>query len=271
MSIVNIKDVRTFLGISAADKSDDKLVEMIQAQAERWCKTFCRREFESAAYKERHDGNGEQNLFLQELPVTDITAASIGARDAMGVTNSATTGNATVAVTSTAVVLTVNEVATSILFADNATLADIETAITAESGWTATLTDSDFGSYLSTALLKTPAQYAMNGVTYNLEIADQSLTGYELYAKEGVLYRSAGWPRGVQNIRVDYTAGYTSTTLPSDLEGSILYVIKFLYQKRSEETLGVSQNSIAGMAAVFDGSIPSQAREIWNYYKKRKV
>ncbi|MFH1633274.1 MAG: hypothetical protein ABIG63_04580, partial [Chloroflexota bacterium] len=123
----------------------------------------------------------------------------------------------------------------------------------------------------ATAILQMGGRYAMDGVTEYLSVSDQALNDYELYADEGILYRRGGWTRGANNIRVDYTAGYSATTMPSDIKLSIMIGTKYIYQRRTEESFGVSSVNIGGLAQTYEGSLPSQVMAIWDSYKRMRI
>jgi len=55
-----------------------------------------------------------------------------------------------------------------------------------------------------------------------VEIGGEAATGVEVGRMAGILRRRAGWPDGLDNIRVMYTHGYTN--IPRDIQDAILDV-----------------------------------------------
>ena len=77
-------------------------------------------------------------------------------------------------------------------------------------------------------------------VTKKLDAADYSL---DVSARgEGigvVLTGGCLFPRGTKNIKLIYDGGYT--TVPDELEGACLWTVQFMYDMRSERTVGTGE------------------------------
>lgn len=70
-------------------------------------------------------------------------------------------------------------------------------------------------------------------------LAGQEITGYELYADDGVLVLTGGWPSGEDNILVEYAAGYVTPdqaaetrvpNLPESIELACIRYVQMLYE-----------------------------------------
>jgi hypothetical protein len=57
-------------------------------------------------------------------------------------------------------------------------------------------------------------------------------------------HTGTGWPRGVRNIRVTYTAGYAPGEEPADIRGAVLDLVALRYRRLGKE--GLSGESIGG-------------------------
>jgi hypothetical protein len=78
----------------------------------------------------------------------------------------------------------------------------------------------------------------------------------------GVLYYEAGFPGGVQNVTVSYSAGYAQTC-PDDLKGACLMLVKF-YAKSDLMARSVFFEGGGGMGA--ERAMPAQVLDILRNY-----
>jgi len=174
--------------LTASDPSS--AISDIHNSVEEWVKNDTRRDLESTAYTERYNGDGEDELELKNYPVTEITRVSIGNFDCITVTNTATNTTATVTVNSTGIVLTKDGTSNStVTFADNATMADIVTAINAIESWEANLIDNNYSSFKSSELIQMFGKNAINSNNVYLLIPETSLDDFEVDAEAGILKR----------------------------------------------------------------------------------
>ena len=261
------------------------IVEVIRDSVEKWVQTsLCRRNFESQSYSEYYSGRNNRHLFLKQYPITAITRLAVGCIDVIQVYNTAEYTSATVAVTSTGLVLTKDGVADStILFATYTTISTVAAAINAlGSGWYALVTATAYDSFASTELIEQFGMSCIDSTAIYLKIPDKALGDFTVMPDRGEIFRSAGWPSGYKNIRVDYTAGYAAADMPDDLEIAIKIIIKYIYQKRMEETFGLKGYSIEGLQATFEGvsangdqslsmDIPKEAARMLGYYARHRV
>lgn len=93
--------------------------------------------------------------------------------------------------------------------------------------------------------------YPVTAITTVTEWAQESTTsevtstGYILNADAGLLYRDGGnWAYGPQQVRVEYTAGYSKTTLPEDLKDAMLELLAWMLGRRGG--LGLKTSSVDG-------------------------
>ena len=255
----------------AATEDPTAIVQTILNGVDAFIKGYCRRDFESTAYKEYYNGKNRQNLFLKQCPVISVARLSIGRINGLKVNNSATATYATVSVTSTGVVLNKDGTTTTLLFADNATLTLMAAAIGGETNWSAEVLDANYASFASTELIEAMGLECLNTSYAYLDIPEEPEDEFEVYHNEGYIYKRGGFVRGHRNIRIDYTAGYASGDMPDDLKLACMIFVKFLYQKREEEAFTVSRYSLGGMSASLLAEMPSEVRVTLDRYQKRDV
>ena len=265
MSIVDLPDVMKFC---KAQDSEKDAVELIQLSIEEWIQSdYCRNRFESASYKEILDG-GVDMLQLKNYPITAITRLAVGVNTALYVKNTESSTNATVSVTSTAVVLVKDGTTTSVAFTDYATIQKVVDYInTLGSGWVATVVNA-YAGFLSTELIEKFGSYCLNSTQVGLYIPDSSETNYEVYPARGQIILTDGFPAGCNNVFVDYTAGYASASMPSRLKLAVQILVKHVYQRKSEETFGLENYSLGDIKAIFSKGIPKEAAMILDGFAK---
>ncbi len=282
MSIAQIPDVMKFCG---AQDSEKDTVELIQNSVEEWIQSiYCRRNFELQSYKEVHNG-GVGMLQLKNYPITAITRLATGVNVALYVSNTETSTNATVAVTSTAVVLTKDGTATLVAFETYTTIQSVVDYINtlSDSGWAAKVV-SAYASFLSTELVIRFGSYCLNDKQVGLHIPGSGETEYNVYPKQGQIKRSGcdtfqefqhyqqegfnKFPSGLNNIFVDYVAGYSAADMPSQLKLAVEILVKYIYQRKSEESFGLKNYSVSGIKAIFQENIPNDAARILDGFVK---
>lgn len=266
MSIVKIANVMKFIGAQDSEKST---VKLIHNSVEEWVqRTYCRRNFEDQSYKEVLDG-GVDALQLRNYPITAITRLAVGVNTALYVCNTETSTNATVGVTSTAVVLTKDGTATLVAFADYTTIQTVVDQINALSatGWDATVVNI-YADFLSTELVERFGSYCLNDKQVGLYIPEPSEAEYDVYPKQGQITMPDGFLKGSNNVFVDYTAGYTVADMPAQLKLAVNILVKYIYQRKSEETFGLKSYSLGSVRAIFQEEVPVEAAGILDGFAK---
>jgi len=279
MSIVSLStEVLPFLELSADDSFSN--VARVQAGVEQYVKGFCGREFESTTYKEIHRDVDTESLFLKQFPVLTINRLSFGTDSALTIWNTNTDTSAIVNVSSTEIVLTYNGVDDSadLTFATNKTINSLVTAINAiGSGWTAEAV-SGFGNYQSTELIKRFGAETIKSTRVSLKVPDTGIQNYEVDESNGEIsftkdtkFHSTNFS-GIRSfymvpiVYCNYTAGYTSTTMPDDLKLAILKIIKLVYSRIEEELEGVTDFTVDKIRKSID-DLPADAIKILYLYK----
>lgn len=78
-------------------------------------------------------------------------------------------------------------------------------------------------------------------------------TDYELYSNDGYLYKVSGWSKGTKNYKVVYVAGYSTSTMPSDLKNACKEICKYLYNLRDKQ--GLSSETVDVRTLSYDKTL----------------
>jgi hypothetical protein len=229
------------------DSSQDSLLGALISGCSVAIEKYCRRDFTVRAYDELYSGDGQRRLLLRQYPVQSVQSVRYRPVTVLRVTNN-TTGNVQARVSVTATGLTlftmnagVGTTNTSVTFASYVTLTAVASAIIAlGNGWSAQVAgDSvNYGSWPS-ADLYWPTSYGQGlssqgalqcvaGSFAELKMHTYELAGFQ-WDPRGWLLRAIPYtdpellhpedvifPPGINNFRVQYTAGYT--TIPEAVQ-----------------------------------------------------
>ncbi|MFP4066223.1 MAG: hypothetical protein ACLFS5_01860 [Spirochaetaceae bacterium] len=100
--------------------------------------------------------------------------------------------------------------------------------------------------------------------------ASSEVTDFVVHANIGKIVRTSGvWPRGIQNIRVEYNAGYDP--VPSQLQLAVLEVIAYNWRRLVSQSVGVRTMSGDGVSTEFELTIPTNAQRIFESYRVAPV
>lgn len=254
---------------SVTDSSQDTNLQTLVTAVSNAIQRYCRRDIVLCDYDELYNGNGERRLSLRNYPVKSVQAVRYRPVTVLKIANTSTANQqARVAVTSTGLTLTrtasgVKSTDTSITFAGNVTLTAVATAVTAlGNGWNAQ-TVGDYSLWPSADLwclngnttdteLNTNAGQgalnAVNGVFAELKMHTFELTGYQTDQRRGWLLRAIPytdpelmhpedliWPPGINNFRIQYTAGYA--TIPEDIQEAAAELITSYFKTFDQNQL----------------------------------
>lgn len=258
------------------------IVQTLLTEAENYISNYCRRTFESTAYTlERYDGKGYDKLNLRQYPVTIVDRVVIGVRDVISIKNTNTGTSASVSVLTTGLRLVLNGTvdATDVTFATNTTISAMVTAANAiGSGWVAASLNSTYNSFKSSDLVTQSGLGCINSRLAYLAIPHEQEHGVEADLDKGQLRLPWRFPKGFQNVFVDYTAGYSSDDMPSDLKLAVKIIVQYLYEKRTNTVFGIEFYNIGasgstGLRTIFekDFIMPKEAERILAEYKRWKV
>jgi hypothetical protein len=257
-----ITAARAKLNIPSATTADDPTIDRLIGSCSRAIQRYCRRDFARTDYDELYSGNGEGRLLLRHYPVLSVQSVRYRPVTVLKVNNSDTSTNQQARVTVSGTGLTLVRVASgakstsTLLFAGNATLTALATAITAlGNGWTAQVV-GEYGSWPSADLRSPQGALTAWGQDAELKLHTVELAGYQVDERRGWLLRTIPysdpellhsealvWPVGVNNLRVQYTAGYDN--VPADVQEACAEWVAILFWQTKRDP-GVSQESASG-------------------------
>lgn len=267
----------------------------IRNAVEAWVMRYCDRNFFTQSYRERYNGDGTNLLVLRQFPIVAIKRLSLWPAYVIRITNTLTNTIATVACVPNPtapltgkVILSKDDVDTTLSFTDYPTYGQLVDAINAlGNGWQAVLVSTTFANFRCTELIERMGLYCLEGNWVYLQMPYQrGEVDFDVDSERGIIHlfryglahdddlgipqrELIGFPRGTRNIFVDYSAGYD--TIPEDLKLAIKIIVKFILQKKEEESWGASSQSVGEVSFSFDGpDIPWEARFILDQ-KYRKV
>ena len=266
--LVDVEKVIDFCGVDGDE--DSAIVTDIHKSVEKWIDNYCNKTLLTTPHAEYYDGNGNQFLQLDHYPITGLTRIAIGRRTAIRVQNTDDCASATISVTSTGIILTKNGTPNpTVLFETYTTMSTVVSAINLVGiGWTAVINNSDYNSFKSSELVQMFGRSAIKDNWVYLDIPEEALDDFEVYPNRGEIYRRSGWDEGHNNIYVEYVAGYATT--PADLELAVEMFVKYIYQKRDEDTFGIKAYSLGDISTTFEngGDVPNEIKLILSKYRR---
>lgn len=275
--ITSSRALLAFPASVAASVDASRLSTLITAASVAISRLCGGREFASTSYDERYDGSSDGYLLLKHFPILSVERLSTATYPALRVTNTDTTTNqrATISTTSTAVVLKriASAVTTTntLTFASYTTVGAMDTAINAVgNGWTSVVVENYISSNGRSLWPSTDLYYpqgvlnALNNQV-SLLVFDEDSVELEINGKIGELKGS--FPVGYQNIRVQYTAGYS--TVPEDVQEAAAATVANWYQDPtfSGDMISERLGDYSYTRAAIEKSIPDRARTILAYYR----
>lgn len=294
---------------SLGGTGQDAALGVLITSASRAIARYCRRDFISQSYDELYNGSGDRRLNLRQYPVQSVQAVRYRPVVVLRITNTQGSVNQQARVAVTSVGLTLTRVAsgvkttdTSVTFAGNVTLSAVATAVNAlGNGWSATVeggytlwpsadlwvsnastTDPD-----TNALAGQGALNAVQGVYAELRMHTFELSGYQVDARRGWLLRAIPytdpellhpedliWPVGIDNFRIQYTAGYA--TIPEDVQEACAELVASWYKMFDRSQMVIHLASGSGLASDMDktGKIypwPKNVKALLAPYRRFRV
>lgn len=279
MTIVTAGEVLSFLDEAGSD--NEETIKAILEAVEKYVSTYCRRTFESTSYtREEYNGRGYQIINLKQYPATAVDRVAVGTRSAIEIKNTSTGTWASAGVTATGLRLVVDGTAdVTVLFADYATITAVVAAVNAlGSGWSASISSSDYASFKSTDLIPQSASSCIDSSIVYLSIPNIAQSSVSVDLDSGQIRLSSGFSRGFKNVFVDYTAGYTAATMPDDLKLAVKIIVQYIYEKLDQNLFGIDlfnlgASGATGLRTVFEKGfvMPKEAEAMLNLYKRRLI
>jgi hypothetical protein len=304
---------RARLAIAAiTDASQDGLLQALVTACSDAIEKYCRRRFVTWNYDELYNGEGQRRLLLRQYPVQSVQAVRYRPVTVLKVTNTlAANVQARVSVLSTGLQLvSVNAgvkttVTAGLTFAGNPTLTALAAAVNAVgNGWSAQVVgdSTNYGGWPSGDLY-VPASYgdALEGSgTLQSQGALQCVAGsyaelkMHTYELQGYQWDTRGWllraipytdpellhpedlvfPVGINNFRVQYTAGYT--TVPETVQEACARWVSYLWYLTQRDPALASQvpasGTVSGWLALANLTAPpGDVVVLLQPYKRRSI
>lgn len=212
-------------------------------------------------------------LTLKNYPITAITRVAVGTQDAMTIKNTNTYTTATISISTTGITLIKDGVSDiTITFASYATLGLVVNAINAlGNGWVAALASSDYTNYLSSELIKCYGRSCINNNNIYLTIPYEASSDFEVDTDRGQIYFPSRSFKGKFYLRVDYSAGYSSSDMPDSLAMAIKILIQAIWQKREETSFPLANYKLGELTVQMwkdNYGIPPECISILNGFKR---
>lgn len=227
----------------ATSGDEDTTLDALIAAVSKTIENYCWRTFAITSYDELYPGSGQCELVLRNFPIATIERVACDPTAVLRVTNnSASIQRATVKVTSTGLelirVASGTSTTSTILFADQATLSALATAITAlGNGWIGGVVDAVFNLRASADLRALQGAFNAKDVNADLKMHTRELTDFHVNADAGILTRDGYFGGGMHHWRVLYRAGYSA--VPDDVqEACAQWVAVIFWQTKRDPGLG---------------------------------
>ena len=281
------------------DTTYDTIYQVFLTAASVWIEKYCKRRFYVLAFDELYNGSGTNRLLLREYPVQLVTSVRFRPQTIMRIKNTAPTTNqrATVRVTSTGLTLirvasgVSTTLTTGLDFAGNPTIDNLVTAVNAAAGnWTATRVGdaTDYGKWPSADLYVAPSygdglsslgsMNAANNKEAELRLHTQEVSGFE-FDPRGWLIRATPytdpelfepeilqWPLGVNNFRVQYTAGYT--TIPEAVQEACSIMTSQLWSLANRDPVQLNTVTSTTGTGVQPSDPPAAVMQLLQPYRR---
>jgi hypothetical protein len=268
------------------DNSQDTLLGVLIGAYSDAIQKWCRRDFTLRQYDELYDGSGDRRLLLRQYPIASVTSVRYRPVTVLKVINNNVAQNQQARIQVTATGLQLQRVASGVLvnetlqtYVSNPTLQAMATAISAlGNGWSAQVVgdsgqgggQGDYGLWPSQDLYVQPSfgdgttsqGFLMTrGAFAELKMHTYELQGYQWDAR-GWLLRAIPytdpellhpedliWPVGVNNFRIQYTAGYA--IIPEVVQEACAIWVSMAYYQTQRDPSVTTQN------------IPGQISQTW--------
>jgi hypothetical protein len=290
--------------IPTSQDADEPAISTLISAASRAIIKYCRRDFNQTTYDELYNGTGDRRLLLRQPPLLSVQSVRYRPVTVLKIQNNlANTPIARVTVTSTGLTLLrqtsgVATTDTSVTWASNVTVLAVQNAVNAlGNGWSAVGTGYDqwpsadiycpngISSGTDAPLPGSQGALTAAGQYAELKLHTYELAGFQLEQRRAWLLRAIPytdpellhpedliWPVGINNFRVQYTAGYT--TVPEDVQEATAELVTSWFVQRGRD-LTLESESIHGSysyaAQLARGDLPDRIRAILRPYRLHRV
>ena len=289
--------------IPTSQDADEPTVSTLITSASQAVRRYCRRDFVQQTYDELYNGMGDRRLILRQYPIVSVQSVRYRPVVVLKIQNTlANTPIARVTVTSTGLTLTrtTSGVATTDgtpTFASNVTIVALQNAVNAlGNGWSAV--GAGYDQWPSADL------YVPNGIAgaagplpasvgaltaagqfAELRMHTYELAGYQTDQRRGWLLRAIPytdpellhpedliWPVGINNFRVQYTAGYA--TIPEDVQEACAELTASWFVARGRD-VSLEREQFTGSNAYVaernSAQLPDRVKALLRPYRAHRV
>lgn len=271
-----ITNARARLNLPGAKATDEAVISILVRAASAAIERYCRRRFPAADCDELYHGSADCRLLLRHYPILAVAAVRRGLAGVLAVANtSAANQQARVALTATGVELVRVaggvQATSTVSFAGNATLAALASAITAlGNGWSAQVV-GDYGSWPAADLRAPQGAVSALGRPAELGLHTETLADFQIDAEHGWLARPGGWRGGLNEYRVQYTAGYAA--VPEDVQEACAELVATWFAQRGRDLSLTAEHTVGTYSyrtAVGD-RLPDRVRGLLRPYRQVAV
>jgi hypothetical protein len=279
---------RAKLSIPTVTTADDRIISALIASCSSAIEKYLRRRITIAEHDELLDGVTDERLLLRHYPVQRVDSVRHGPKVVLEITNTASTNQqARVEVQRDGLRLArvasgTMTVDSSVIWASNATLQAVATAVSALSGgWSARVIGSstgDYGLWPSRDLWIAPAfgesdggmSFDCRGRWAGLSLHVGELAGYAFDARGWLYWRdpwadvwplagAAGWEGGPGYWRIRYTAGYPE--IPAAIEEACAEWVAELFALTRRDPALAMQSAVGAASSSFvHESMPTRVK-----------
>jgi len=256
MAIITTAQFKEYIGLTGS--TYDTLIGALISRAQKAMESECSRAFDSTSYTEYCDGTGTTLLHLDQWPVTAVGSVGVGITDPIQVTNTSSDAyNATVSNDGTTLTLAIEggtNDGSDTLTLTSYTFTSLVAAIVAlGKSWSATLMVSAMGVWDAERLFECYGLGCLDQYAY-LQTPNELAADFTVYPNYGTIYYAAGFPAGYRNVLVRYTAGYSTTTMPADLQQICLELVKVYYSGRTASAVNVKSERLGDHSITYESS-----------------
>jgi hypothetical protein len=304
MALANLIDLdRARQSIPTSQDADEPTISTFITAASNAIRRYCRRDFVQQTYDELYNGYGQRHLFLRQFPLLSVQSVRYRPVTVLKITNNlANTPQARVTVTNVGLTLNwvtngVAQTDTSSLFATYPTIVALQNYLNSfGNGWSAV--GQGYDAWPSADI------YCPNGVSGSagtvpatqgaltaagqfaeLKMHTYELAGFQINQRGGWLLRAIPytdpellhpedlvWPTGINNFRVQYTAGFAN--IPDEVQEACAELVATWFVQRGRD-LSFSHEALSGSYSfsieAAKGQLPDRIRALLAQYRTHPV
>ena len=258
---------------------EDVIAALIAACSAKFQNYCSGRIFQVGQYDEIYSGDLGMFLFLGQMPLVSVERVATTPMSILRIMNTSWPTNirATVQVLSTGLKLVkvasgVTSEDVTVTWTANTTLAAVATAVNAlGSGWSAEVLDTNYNTWPSDDLREIQGALSVaNSNAADLVIYEEDINDFEVLEKIGALFRQSTWPRGHNNIRATFTAGFKD--IPEDLQQACAIMVagEFAQTKRDPmSATGKTADFMYNVSNLFSYPWPGNVLTVLSSYRLR--